>query len=91
MYGLAFRDVHDCSNISVVGRESVVKVASTFKSGNVEKVRQRRSLPSPERLRAGRSAFCRAHVLICTLRAPKALRPCPRKSTSWRAWPGRVR
>ena len=40
------------------------------------RVRQRRSLPLPERLRAGRSVYCRAHVLICTLRAPKALRLC---------------
>ncbi len=30
---------------------------------NVEKSRKRRSLPSLMRLRAGRSSFCRAHVL----------------------------
>ena len=38
---------------------------------SVEKVRQRRYLPSPKRLRAGRSPLGRAHVLLCTLRASK--------------------
>ena len=38
-------------------------VSRWVNNGNVEKSRQWRSLPSPKRLRAGRSPFCRAHVL----------------------------
>jgi hypothetical protein len=52
------------------------------KLGTVEKVcpregggRQPRSLPSPERLRAGRSVRCRAHVLRVRSASPQRSRP----------------
>ena len=38
-------------------------IAGGADKGNVEKSRQRRSLPWPKRLRAGRSPLCRAQLL----------------------------